>query len=79
MEGRDNSDYGNSIEIDHGNGYSTVYAYLSVIGVTAGQRVCSGQWIGAAGSTGNSTGAHLHFEVLLDGGYVNPWSVLSVP
>ena len=79
LEGRDNSGYGNIIEIDHDNGYSTVYAHLSVIGVKAGQRVCSGQWIGAAGSTGNSTGVHLHFEVLLDGGYVNPWSVLPVP
>lgn len=79
LEGNDNSGYGNVIEIDHGNGYSTMYAHLSVIGVEAGQGVCAGQWIGAAGSSGNSTGAHLHFEVILDGEYVNPWTVLPVP
>lgn len=79
LEGSDNSGYGNMIEIDHGNGYSTVYAHLNVIGVRAGQRVCSGQWIGAAGSTGNSTGAHLHFEVIQDGAYIDPWSVLPLP
>jgi len=79
MQGNDNSGYGNIIEIDHGNGYSTVYAHLSVIGVKAGQVVCAGQWIGATGSTGNSTGSHLHFEVRLNGDYINPWSVLPVP
>jgi len=79
LEGNDNSGYGNVIEIDHGNGYSTVYAHLSVIGVDAGQGVCAGQRIGAAGSTGNSTGAHLHFEVMQDGEYIDPWTVLPVP
>ncbi len=62
-QGGDNYGYGNVIQIDHGNGYSTLYAHLSVIGVGVCQSVYAGQWIGSAGSTGNSTGAHLHFEV----------------
>lgn len=78
-EGNDAAGYGNIIEIDHGNGYSTVYAHLSVIGVRACQSVQAGQVIGKAGSTGNASGAHLHFEVLLNGEYVNPWSVLPAP
>jgi murein DD-endopeptidase MepM/ murein hydrolase activator NlpD len=78
-EGNDEAGYGNIIEIDHGNGYSTVYAHLSVIGVRACQSVQAGQVIGTAGSTGNASGAHLHFEVLLHGDYINPWSVLPEP
>lgn len=68
--------YGNVIMIDHGNGYSTVYGHLSQINVKLCDGVTQGQLIGLAGSTGNSTGAHLHFEVRLNGGYVNPWDVL---
>jgi murein DD-endopeptidase MepM/ murein hydrolase activator NlpD len=75
-QGGDNYGYGNVIQIDHGNGYSTVYAHLSVIGVGVCQSVYAGQWIGSAGSTGNSTGAHLHFEVRENGGFINPWFVL---
>jgi len=75
-QGGYNYGYGNVIQIDHGNGYSTVYAHLSVIGVGACASVSRGQWIGAAGNTGNSEGAHLHFEVRLNGGFVNPWFVL---
>ena len=75
-QGGDNYGYGNVIQIDHGNGYSTVYAHLSVIGVGACQSVYAGQWIGAAGSTGNAQGAHLHFEVRQGGGFINPWFVL---
>jgi murein DD-endopeptidase MepM/ murein hydrolase activator NlpD len=75
-QGGDNYGYGNVIQIDHGNGYSTVYAHLSVIGVSVCQSVYAGQWIGAAGSTGNATGAHLHFEVRKNGGFINPWFVL---
>ena len=75
-QGGDNYGYGNVIQIDHGNGYSTVYAHLSVIGVGVCDSVYSGQWIGSAGSTGNSTGAHLHFEVRKNGGFINPWFVL---
>ena len=75
-QGGDNYGYGNVIQIDHGNGYSTLYAHLSVIGVSQCSSVYAGQWIGSAGSTGNSTGAHLHFEVRLNGGFINPWFVL---
>lgn len=75
-QGGDNYGYGNVIQIDHGNGYSTVYAHLSVIGVSLCQSVYAGQWIGAAGNTGNSQGAHLHFEVRQGGGFINPWFVL---
>ena len=75
-QGGYNYGYGNVIQIDHGNGYSTVYAHLSVIGVSLCQSVSAGQWIGASGSTGNSQGAHLHFEVRQGGGFINPWFVL---
>lgn len=75
-QGGYNYGYGNVIQIDHGNGYSTVYAHLSVIGVGACQSVSAGQWIGSAGNTGNSQGAHLHFEVRQGGGFINPWFVL---
>lgn len=75
-QGGDNYGYGNVIQIDHGNGYSTLYAHLSVIGVGVCQSVYTGQWIGGAGSTGNSQGAHLHFEVRQGGGFINPWFVL---
>jgi murein DD-endopeptidase MepM/ murein hydrolase activator NlpD len=53
-----------------------VYAHLSSLSVACGQAVYSGSVIGAAGSTGKSTGAHLHFEVRMNGGFLNPWSVL---
>jgi murein DD-endopeptidase MepM/ murein hydrolase activator NlpD len=75
-QGGYNYGYGNVIQIDHGNGYSTVYAHLSVIGVGQCASVSAGQWIGAAGNTGNSQGAHLHFEVRQGGGFINPWFVL---
>lgn len=71
--------YGNVIMIDHGNGYQTLYAHLSSIGVACGASVGKGGVIGYAGSTGNSTGAHLHFEVRLNGGFVDPWYVLPAP
>jgi murein DD-endopeptidase MepM/ murein hydrolase activator NlpD len=74
--GNDEFGYGNVIQIDHGNGYLTVYAHLSKIGVKICQSVSSGQWIGAAGSTGNASGTHLHFEVIKDGFSINPWLVL---
>ena len=75
-QGGYNYGYGNVIQIDHGNGYSTLYAHLSVIGVGVCSSVSAGQWIGAAGNTGNSQGAHLHFEVRQNGGFINPWFVL---
>ncbi len=68
--------YGNMIMIDHGNGYQTLYGHLSQINVRCGANVYGGQLIGLAGSTGNSTGPHLHFEVRYLGGFVNPWKVL---
>jgi murein DD-endopeptidase MepM/ murein hydrolase activator NlpD len=71
-----NYGYGNVIQIDHGNGYSTVYAHLSAIGVGMCASVGKGQWIGSAGNTGNSQGAHLHFEVRQNGGFISPWFVL---
>ena len=64
--------YGNLIIIDHGNGVQTYYGHCSSINVTTGQRVREGEKIGAVGSTGNSTGNHLHFEVRLNGEQINP-------
>lgn len=75
-QGGYNYGYGNVIQIDHGNGYSTIYAHLSTIGVGVCASVGAGQWIGASGNTGNSQGAHLHFEVRQGGGFINPWFVL---
>jgi len=69
--------YGNLIIIDHGNGWQTAYAHLSQINVACGQGVFQGNLIGLSGSTGNSTGAHLHFEMRNDQyGRVNPWLYL---
>ena len=64
------------VMIDHGTGYQTLYAHLSGVAVSCGQGVSQGQMIGYGGSTGNSTGPHLHFEVRYGGGYVNPWQFL---
>lgn len=68
--------YGIMVMIDHGNGYQSLYGHLSGTAVSCGQGVSQGQVIGYGGSTGNSTGVHLHFEVRYGGGYVNPWNVL---
>ncbi len=68
--------YGNLVVIDHGNGWQTVYGHLSQWNVACGQSVFQGNLIGLAGSTGNSSGPHLHFEVRYHGSYVNPWTVL---
>lgn len=68
--------YGNMIMIDHGNGYQTLYAHLSAINTRCGASVYQGNVIGYAGSTGNSTGPHLHFEVRYMGGFLNPHYVL---
>jgi murein DD-endopeptidase MepM/ murein hydrolase activator NlpD len=74
-----NYGYGNVVMIDHGNGYITLYGHLSQINVVPCQGVYAGQLIGLAGNTGNSFGAHLHFEVRLNGGFVNPHFVLPPP
>jgi murein DD-endopeptidase MepM/ murein hydrolase activator NlpD len=73
------SGYGNVIMIDHGNSFVTLYAHLSQINVKVCQPVTVGQLIGLAGNTGNSSGAHLHFEVRESGGFINPWNVLPAP
>jgi murein DD-endopeptidase MepM/ murein hydrolase activator NlpD len=70
--GWNNGGYGRLIKIDHGRGIETRYAHLSSISVTPGQRITRGQVIGRMGSTGRSTGSHLHYEVRIDGRAVNP-------
>lgn len=64
--------YGNTVEIDHGFGYRTRYAHLKSFNVRTGKKVIRGEVIGAVGSTGKSTGPHLHYEVLVKGKIVNP-------
>jgi len=64
---------GNYVKIDHGNGLGTVYMHASALYVGAGEMVEAGDAIAAVGSTGNSTGPHLHFSVTVDGAYVSPW------
>ena len=59
----ENGGYGNCVMVNHGNGYTTLYAHMSSIAVSTGQRVSQGQVLGYCGATGNVTGAHLHFEV----------------
>jgi murein DD-endopeptidase MepM/ murein hydrolase activator NlpD len=69
--------YGNMVQIDHNNGYATLYAHLSNIFVKMCENVGQGMQIGAAGNTGNSFGTHLHFEIHLNGVAVNPWDYLQ--
>ena len=71
------SGYGNTIEIDHGNGYVTRYAHNSRLSRKVGGLVRAGQEVAKAGSSGRSTGAHVHFEVWQDGQAVNPKKFLS--
>ncbi len=78
--GWNNWGYGNVVVIDHGNGWQTLYAHMSYIGVGCGQSVMQGQTIGSLGSTGNSSGPHLHFEMLNEVyGKVNPFNFLPPP
>ena len=68
-----NGGYGNCVIVDIGNGLSAVYAHLSAINVSSGETVAAGQTVGAVGSTGDSTGSHLHYEVRLYGSPVSPY------
>lgn len=70
--------YGNEIIIDHGFGYKTRYAHLSLIEITVGMKIRRGERIGAVGSTGKSTGPHLHYEVIYMGKPVNPLNYMDL-
>jgi murein DD-endopeptidase MepM/ murein hydrolase activator NlpD len=76
-QGGYNYGYGNVIQIDHGNGYVTVYAHLSQINVSLCTPVGGGAVIGLSGNTGNSFGAHLHFEIRIGGTNVNPYDIVQ--
>lgn len=73
----DSTGYGNRVVIDHGNGYTSLYAHLSNIYVSVGQTISRGQLIGQMGSTGRSTGTHLHLEIRYKGVALNPLSILK--
>lgn len=76
---RSNTGYGYHMIIDHGNGVQTCYAHCSDMYVKQGQEVKAGEPIGKVGSTGNSTGTHLHFEIRINGEYVDPEKYLPIP
>jgi murein DD-endopeptidase MepM/ murein hydrolase activator NlpD len=71
-----NGGYGNHVIIDHGNGFTTLYAHLNSIFVRPGESISRGQQIGTVGNTGNSTGPHLHFEIRYQGAPRNPFNWL---
>ncbi|MBX3049182.1 MAG: peptidoglycan DD-metalloendopeptidase family protein [Anaerolineales bacterium] len=76
--GWSNTGYGNLLVIDHGTGWQSAYAHMNSVAVTCGQNVGQGEYVGTLGSTGNSSGPHLHFELLsFSFGKVNPWSFLQ--
>ncbi|MCB0041385.1 MAG: M23 family metallopeptidase, partial [Caldilinea sp.] len=72
-----NSGYGNYVIVDHGNGFTTLYAHLNSIFVSPGETVSKGQQVGTMGNTGNSTGPHLHFEIRYSDVPYNPSSYLK--
>lgn len=73
----DSYGYGNRVVVDHGNGYRSLYAHLSNIYVSVGDKVSRGQLVGQMGTTGRSTGVHLHLEIHYKGVPVNPLSILK--
>ena len=73
-----NGGHGNMVEIDHGHGLATRYAHLSAYAVTPGQWVAAGALVGRVGSTGRSTGSHLHYETRIDGEPVDPQRFLRL-
>ncbi|MEP0806165.1 MAG: peptidoglycan DD-metalloendopeptidase family protein [Chloroflexota bacterium] len=77
--GWNNYGYGNMIMVDHGRGFQSLYAHLSALNVVCGQSVGQGDVIGAIGTTGRSSGPHLHFEIRASSSFVNPWDVLPPP
>lgn len=77
--GWNNYGYGNMIMIDHGDNWQTLYAHLEALWVGCGESVGQGQTIGAIGSSGKSSGSHLHFELMHGTSKVNPWNFLPPP
>lgn len=78
VQAGDNGDgYGNYVIIDHGNGFKTLYGHCSSLAVSYGQHVSKGETIGYVGSTGNSTGPHLHFEIIYNSNKLNPLQFVS--
>lgn len=77
--GWNNYGYGNMIMVDHGNNFQSLYAHLNGINVGCAQSVGQGDLIGTIGSTGRSSGSHLHFEIRAISSWVNPWDVLPPP
>lgn len=77
--GWSNYGFGNLLVIDHGTGWQTAYAHLTTVAVTCGQNVSQGEQVATMGTTGNSTGPHLHFEMVYQGGKANPWQYLPPP
>lgn len=71
--------YGNTVEINHGNGLVTRYGHFHALYVQSGQSVTSGTPLGRCGSTGKSTGTHLHFEVIANGKFMNPYNYVKRP
>lgn len=74
----ESSTMGKYIQISHGENYVTIYGHLSAVNVSSGEEVAAGQAIGLAGSSGQSTGPHLHFEITVDGVYINPAYYVAV-
>ena len=72
-----NGGYGRYVRINHGNGYETAYGHMSGLAVAVGQKVIKGEIIGFAGSSGYSTGPHVHYEVMVDGQNIDPYYVLQ--